>query len=269
MHEHASGVSSAGLRRDLALLDALATDEALATDGLGVVQVAEATGRARSQVSRALRAMEAEGVVERDPATARYRLGWRLFALVGRTAQNRLVRCAEPRMRGLATSLGETVHLCVLRDASVLTVLSVSVAHGFRAHGWEGVGVPAPRTSAGRVLLADADLAALRARLPDPLPPAPPGVRSAVVTVADLHAVVAAAREDGWAGVDEEFERGLAGVSAPVREARGRVVAALNVSAPRDRLATRLDDAGGRTARAAASLSADLGWRDVPVDGPA
>lgn len=260
---------SAGLRRDLDILEALASDEAVVHDGLGVVRVAEVTGRARSQVSRGLAAMEREGVVERDTARGAYRLGWRLFSLVGRTAQNRLLRTAEAHMRELAAALTETVHLCVLRGPTVLTLLSLSVAHGFRAHGWEGVGVPAPQTSAGRVLLADAGIDDMRSRFRDGVPPAPPGVRSTVQSLEDLYARVLAARESGWAGVDEEFERGLAGVSAPVRDAHGRVVAALNISAPRRRLVDGLTAAGQRTAHAASALSEELGWHTAARPRPA
>jgi len=244
-----------GLRRDLDLLEALASPEAQRAGGLGVVRLARLTGREKSQVSRALKALAEEGVVERDPDTLGYRLGRRLFSLVARTVDDRLVRAAEPVMRQLSADLEETTHLCVLRGQEVLTVLSVS-GHSFRAPGWEGRGVPARRTSAGRVLLLDASPDDLYVRFPGP---------SEVDTLPQLWAKVEEARRAGYARVHEEFEPGLVGVSAPVRDFRGRVVAALNVSAPAGRLGERLDDAGRVTARAAATISADLGW-DSTVD---
>jgi DNA-binding IclR family transcriptional regulator len=61
--------------------------------------------------------------------------------------------------------------------------------------------------------------------------------------------------------VSEEFEAGLVGVSAPVRDFRGRVVAALNISAPKARFGDRLDEAGRTTARAATRVSTLLGWQ--------
>ncbi|WIX77895.1 helix-turn-helix domain-containing protein [Amycolatopsis carbonis] len=72
-------VSGHGLRRDLDLLEALASTEAQRAGGLGVVRLAEVTGREKSQVSRALKALALEGVVERDPDTLRYCMGRRLF----------------------------------------------------------------------------------------------------------------------------------------------------------------------------------------------
>lgn len=197
-----------GLRRDVSLLEALATPEARHAGGLGVVRIAELAGREKSQVSRALKALAEEGIVERDPDTRGYRLGWWLFSLVARTAEDRLVRAAEPVLRELSAELEETCHLCVLRDQEVLTVLSVS-GHSFRVHGWEGRGVPAHCTSAGRVLLADAT--------PDELYVRFPGDRD---RLPELWARIRQGRRDGFAQVREEFESGLVGVSAPGSTAR-------------------------------------------------
>ncbi|HEY2064291.1 MAG TPA: IclR family transcriptional regulator [Amycolatopsis sp.] len=240
-----------GLRRDLDLLEALASEEGQRAGGLGVVRLAQLTGREKSQISRALRALAEEGVVERDPDTLEYRMGRRLFSLVARTVEDRLTRAAEPVMRALSAELEETVHLCVLRDQEVLTLLSVS-GHSFRVRGWEGRGVPADRTSAGRVLLLDATPDELSVRFP---------------SLTDLPALwtkIQEARALGFARVEEEFELGLSGVSAPIRDFRGRVAAALNVSAPHARVAPRLTAAGHATATAAVTVSDHLGWAAGP-----
>jgi len=242
-----------GLRRDLDLLEALASPEAQRAGELGVVRLARLTGREKSQVSRALKALAEEGVVERDPDTLGYRLGRRLFSLVARTVEDRLVRAAEPVMRDLSAELEETNHLCVLHEEEVLTLLSVS-GHSFRVHGWEGRGVPAHCTSAGRVLLLDASPDDLYVRFSEPV----------AHTLPELWAKIRQARRDGYALVREEFEEGLVGVSAPIRDFRGRVAAALNVSAPAARLGERLDAAGRVTAEAAARISAQLGWDEDP-----
>jgi DNA-binding IclR family transcriptional regulator len=249
-----------GLRRDLDLLEALASPEAQRSGGLGVVRLSRLTGRKKSQASRALNALAEAGIVERDPDTRAYRLGRRLFSLVARTAGDRLVRAAEQVMHNLSGHVEETSHLCVLRDQEVLTLLSVS-GHSFRVHGWEGRGVPAQYTSAGRVLLLDASPDELSVRFPALTAT---GSRSEVGTLPELWAKIQQCRRDGFARVSEEFEQGLVGVSAPVRDFRGRVVAALNISAPLERLGHRLEATGRITALAAARVSADLGWETRP-----
>jgi DNA-binding IclR family transcriptional regulator len=253
---------SAGLRRDLEILDLLALPEHC-TQGLGVSRIAELLGREKSQVSRALKALEAEGMADRDPESLEYRLGWRLYVLAARTTEARLTHHAAPYLRRLVAALNETTHLCVLRGSAVLTLLSVSPSHAFRGLGWEGVSVPVPMTSAGRVLVSDWAPDALRSWVGSWLEETASSTaaesRQRVRRADDLLREVAAIRKQGFAAVDEEFEPGLVGVSAPVRDFRGMIVAAINVSAPKGRLGTHLDEAGRRTLAVARELSAVLG----------
>jgi DNA-binding IclR family transcriptional regulator len=90
--------------------------------------------------------------------------------------------------------------------------------------------------------------------------------------VEELEESIAVARERGYALVDEEFEFGLVGAAAPVRDFKGQIVATLNVSAPKFRLGERLEAAGQEVKRAADELTALLGWSSDPqlgvVDSP-
>lgn len=248
-----------GLARDIDLLEALASPQAHRTGGLGVAQVARLTGREKSQVSRALRALADAGLVERDADSLVYRLGRRLFSLVARGTDGGLTGVAEPVLRRLAVATEQTVHLCVLRDDALLTVRTVS-GHSFRTPGWEGHRAPLACTSAGRVLLADAtpDELYVRFGAVDDLVPDHPGATAR--TVPQLWQAIRLAADRGWAEVREEFEPGVSGVSAPVRDFRGRVVAAINVIGPSERIGDRLAELGRTTAAAARAVSVELGW---------
>ncbi|MFD6054579.1 IclR family transcriptional regulator [Agromyces sp. NPDC060279] len=271
--------NSAGLRRDLELLEALGSDEALQQGGLGVVRLAELAGRDKGQVSRTLATLADAGLVARDPVTLGYSLGYQLYALAARTAEARLVREATGYLRRIVAATHETTHLCVLRGGSVLTLASELSEHAFRGLGWEGVSTAAWRTSAGRVLVSgwsDEELAAWyelhghdeaivspassRPSGPSVVPPPPPPPGKLLVTDFDsLLAEIRRIRERGYATVDEEFEAGVVGVSAPVYDFRGQIIAAVNISAPKPRLGAHLDAAGRLAARGAAELSAQLG----------
>jgi IclR family transcriptional regulator, KDG regulon repressor len=235
----------------------LGGDEAVAAGGLGVVRLAELVGREKSQVSRALRTLADRGVVERDPDTLVYRLGWRVFVMAARAGEPCLVAAAPRVLRGLVERLGETAHLSVLDGAEVVTVLSEAPPSAVRAAGWTGRRVPAHCTSSGRALLLDRDRADLAARFAavrfDGAGPRAP------VDLDDLVGRLAAARARGYALADEELERGLVALAAPVRDFRNRIVAALNVSAPRFRLARRLAAVGREVRAAADELSDRLG----------
>jgi IclR family KDG regulon transcriptional repressor len=252
------GMRRGNLRKELAILIVLGREEAVENGGLGVVRIAELIGREKTQVSRALKMLAESGLVDRDPSTLHYRLGWRFFALAARAGEQRLLSVAHPLLERLMKSLGETIHLSVLQGAEVLTVLSKSPPHAVTAVGWSGRTVPVYCTSSGRALLFDHDHDALsellagvefRKLVPD-----------TVRNVGELYERIVAARDQGYALVDEEFELGLVGAAAPVRDFQGRIVAALNVSAPKFRLGERLEAAGKEVKRAADELSALLGW---------
>lgn len=249
--------NASSLGKGLALLTLLGSDEALADGGLSVVRLAALSGRDKSQVSRVLRVLAECGFVERDPDTLRFSLSWELFALAARAGDQRLLAVAPPLLGELVAKLGETAHLSVRSGAEVLTLLSEQPPHAIRAVGWTGRRVPAHCTASGRALLFDHDERALELLLGDAplhkLGPRAPG------SLGELHERIVASRVRGWAAVDEEFEPGLVAVAAPVRGSRGRIVAAVNVSAPSFRFASRLDAAGPAVKDAADRLSARLG----------
>lgn len=231
---------TAALERGLRALDALAEHDR-SGDGLGVVRLAALLGADKTQISRTLATLEAHGLVERDVATLAYRLGYRLFALAARVSERRLLAAAPPVLRALVAALGESAHLSVRQGTQVLTLLSESPAASIHAPGRVGSLAPLATTSAGRVLVADLAEAELDG-----------------LGLGGARAAIARARVDGVAIVREEFEPGLVAAAAPVRDGGGRVVAALNVSAPAFRFADRLDEAAGAVERAAGTLSATL-----------
>jgi IclR family KDG regulon transcriptional repressor len=244
---------ASSLRRGIEILIALGSDEALERDGLGVVRIAEIVGTEKSQVSRALSAFAAAGLVDRDPKSRAYSLGWRLFALAARSGQPRLIARAPGTLRGLVATTGETANLSVLQGGQTLTLLSEAPATAISANGWSGHTLPIVCTSAGRALLFDHDRLALENLLEpasfDGLGPTAPS------DLTELHRRILAARHRGYATVDGEFEPGLVGVAAPVRDPAGRILAAVNVSGPKFRLQSRLAATGDAVRAAADALS--------------
>lgn len=257
--------SASSLAKGLALLSVLGSEEALAGGGLTVMGIVALTGREKSQVSRVLRVLADTGFVERDPETLKYSLSWELFALASRAGDQRLLTAAPPLLSDLVAQLGETAHLSVQRGPDVLTLLSEAPRHAIRAAGWTGRRVPIHCTASGRTLLLDADEATLEVLLGDGELPQP--ARNAPRTIGELHERIVASRARGWVIVDEEFEPGLIAVAAPVRGMRGRIVASVNVSAPRFRFATRVEEAGPVIKRVADALSERLGAPVAPLAG--
>jgi DNA-binding IclR family transcriptional regulator len=271
--------NTSGLARDIEVLEALGLPEATRAGGLGVVRIAEITGRDKTVISRTLATLAGAGLLTRDPDTLAYRIGARLYALAARTTEANLVAEARPLLRRIAQQTGETVHLSVLQGGNVLTLASELSPHEFRTPGWEGVTTAAWRTPSGRVLLSDRedeelatwyaahglDAPTVGPGRSDPTPPrfavadAPPRGSVRVRDLADLSSETALVRERGYATSDEELEVGVVAASAPVTDLTGRVIAALNISAPKARVPGRLTALGELVAQAAGQLSAQLG----------
>lgn len=272
--------NSSGLRRDLQVLEVLGSQSAMRGHGLGVNRVAEMTGRDKGQISRTLATLADAGFVERDRHSGKYRLGFQLYALASRTQEARLVEESEHFLRKIVNRVHETAHLCVLRGGNVLTLKSELSSSAFRGVGWEGVSVAALRTSSGRALLSDwteqeiRDWYALHAKdslVVQPIIGLPTSIPESFVTqttvstvskvnnVDDLLTELELIRRQGYATVDEEFELGLVGASAPVRDNSGRIVGVINVSAPKTRIGQHLNQVGKLVAEISDELSVKLG----------
>ncbi|HVX46493.1 MAG TPA: helix-turn-helix domain-containing protein [Mycobacteriales bacterium] len=235
--------ASAGLRRDLDLLRELASEESVRRGGLGVIRLSERLGREKSQVSRALRALEAEGMVERDPSTRTYQLGWGLYALAARGVESRLVRAAVGRLQQLAEEQQSRCSLCVLIGGQVITLFTTEPGRsGVLEQEEPAVAVTA--SAAGTALVLDWQAS---------------GAPRIDATAAERDALAERYGKlmlYGYSMFDYGHERGFA---APVRDFRGVVLAAIELySAGGDP-----DERGRATVAAARSLSRDLGYDEV------
>jgi DNA-binding IclR family transcriptional regulator len=224
------------------VLRELASDECLRRRGLGVVRIAVRLGREKSQVSRALRALEDEGLVERDPSTRTYHLGWGLYTLAARGVETRLVLAASTHLIRLAREQRADVRLCVLVGDEVLTLVSMPPM------GTAGAEAPS-QTPCGPVLALDWPEAALQHLISD---------RSAQHD--GLPAKCAEARANGYLR-SPETDLEPARFAAPVRDFRGIVLAAIQLALRRGEESRANGLAPGPAVRAAAdALSAELGY---------
>jgi IclR family acetate operon transcriptional repressor len=219
-------MTDSAVARVAAVLQALAGEE----DRTGA-EIARVVGRERSQVSRMLKSLVATGLVEQDPETRAYRLGWQLYALTARAGDQRLLRRGAPVLRALALETGESVLLSVLQGNRSFTVLRERSSRTVQAGGWVGRTSPLHLSASGRALLFDEDDAAIRELIRADVDGA------AAEKVLDR---IRRERQQGAAVAADELEIGLTSVGVPVRDGTNRVVAALNVSGPSDRMRDRV-----------------------------
>ena len=143
-----------GAERVVAVLDLLGSTP----DGLGVSAIADELGVHRSTTSRLMGTLAGSGIVERDPATRRYRLGPRLVGLAA-TAVARLpvVSQARPELEQLSAATSETANLAILDRFHVVYVDQVTPAQTVVMASWVGRRSPVHASSSGKVLVAFGD----------------------------------------------------------------------------------------------------------------
>lgn len=162
----------------------------------------------------------------------KYRLGWRLFELSQTLLRTTEFRVEARRvMEELVARWKETMHLAVLDDVHAVYVEKLQPAPAVRILlSWAGARLPAHGSGVGKVLLAHSPWEQIAARLEDMGLP-----RLTSNTITDLEELareLEEVRNRGYAYDMEEAAIGLCCVAAPIRDSKGRVVAALSFSVP-------------------------------------
>lgn len=255
--------AASSVQRVIAILTALGEHD---SSSAGVVEVARRVGREKSQVSRTLKTLAESGLVDRDPDTLGYRLGWRFFTLAAQSGEQQLLTCAPEIMRGLVRTVGERVHLTVLDGTDALTLLSENPARSVQTANLVGRATALHSTSCGQALLFDTAPDDIRALL-DGVSFAARGPKASR-DVEEFIGRIRRAASKGYATCVDEFDTDLAAAAAPVRDFRGRIVAAINISGPKFRLARNLSAAGRQVRAAAGYLSRNLGWSEEAPAAP-
>jgi DNA-binding IclR family transcriptional regulator len=207
------------------LVRVLEADEPVALSDL-----ASASGIPKSTASRLVSALERRGLVEQDGERGRLRPGPAILRVAERSMLERnIIELARPSLDALAEASGETINLAVPARYGVEHVAQVDSRHFLGTGQWLGRTADYHCTANGKVFLAFGR--------------APLGsqalAKHAPATITDpkvLEAELETIRRNDWATAIDELEPGLAAMAAPVRGARGDVVAALSITGPTLRL---------------------------------
>ena len=185
-----------------------------------LAQLVSSTGLARPTAHRLAVALEHHRLVGRD-MQGRFVLGPRLNELATAAGEDRLLAAANPVLTALRDHTGESAQLYRRQGDHRVCVAAAERPVGLRDSIPVGATLTMHAGSAAQILLAWEE--------PDRLHR---GLREAVFTATILSGV----RRRGWAQSVSERELGVASVSAPVRGPSNRVVAAVSVSGPIERL---------------------------------
>jgi IclR family pca regulon transcriptional regulator len=219
------------LDRGLAVIRAFDADH----PELTLSEVARQTGLTRAAARRFLRTLVEIGYMRTDGGKFALRpkvleLGYAYLSSMS------LPEIALPHMEQLVEKVHESSSMCVLDGDEIVYVARVPTKRIMAVVIAVGTRFPAYATSMGRVLLAgrsddwlDGFLSSADLRRLTP---------NTTTDLTELRAELMRVRDRGWALVDQELEEGLRSVAAPIHDAAGKLVAALNVAVNASRRST-------------------------------
>jgi len=211
---------SEGARRVLALMLAFSADK----NTLTARDLAAATGIALPSVYRYITLLRETGLLVGDERGS-YRLSARLIGLArAAEAAESIIDIADPIMRQLAADTGETVIMVRLIGRSAVCVHRVQSAQRLRISFEPGQPLPLERGASARLLLSGLPSELLREYL---MPLAERDPEAAAL----LEQKAALAARQGYAVSEEELEKGVWAVSAPVLQGK-RMIAVVTVPSP-------------------------------------
>ncbi|MEY4422127.1 MAG: hypothetical protein RL581_665 [Actinomycetota bacterium] len=185
-----------------------------------LAELVAVTGIARPTAHRLAVALEHHRLVSRD-LTGRFILGKRNGELAAAAGEDRLLAAAAPALAALRDATGESAQLYKRQGDQRVCVAVAERLSGLRDSVPVGAALTMQAGSAAQVLLAWEDSEKIHRAL-----------GKARFTAAHLAAV----RRRGWAQSVGEREAGVASVSAPVRGPNNKVIAAVGISGPIERL---------------------------------
>lgn len=252
-----------GLRRGLMILRLFSKTRRVIT----IPQIVRELGISRATAFRLTYTLETDGYLRRVPHSNAFQLGLNVLSLgFEYLGSLELVEVARLVLEDLRDQLDASTHMGVLDGTEVVYILKAPSQHRLRSNVTIGGRMPAHATSIGRALLFDTPLEQLRVLYR--------GVKLEVFsgqtprTVAELHEMLEEERQKGYVSYRSAYVAGIASVAAPVRDASGQIVAAINVSdyesLPSMQDEKHLADA---VCHAAMTISRGLGYRPDSVSG--
>ena len=178
---------------------------------------------------RIVSTLEEMGYLRQELSSKNYRLGLKVLNL-GHICLTGMVYpdVALPFLEALASETQQSANMAVLDETEIVFVARASIKRLMSVNLSVGSRLPSYCSSMGKVLLAHLDdgerqqlLSRITFRAYTPY---------TIIDLATLEEDLRTVRANGYSISDEELERHLKTVAAPIRDGSGKVVAAINVA---------------------------------------
>ncbi len=205
---------------------------------IGISDLGKRLGLPKSTVHRLASTLTESRLLEQNPESGKYRLGLVVFEL-GSLVRRKLETFSEAKrfLMALRDKTGETVHMSILDQGSVVYINCLESKQAIRMTLNVGVRKPAYATAAGKAMLAYQPTEVLNGLFAAGL------TERTANTIVDPEAFskeLATIRNRGYAIADEENEVGVRSLAAPVRDHSNNVIAATSIAGPAHRLTKKV-----------------------------
>lgn len=208
-------------------------------EGVSVKALSEELGTPPSSTHRVLQVLVDERFAVQDSSTKRYKLGPEVLQLNRSYLEKQVfATVARPHLLHLAAETGETSFATSLVGTAPICVAIAESDRPLRLFIGVGQRMPYHAAASARAILAnmDRDVAEKLLRSEEPFERF---TERTPRTVEEVMAVLDVVRRDGYAVCEDEFDRHVAAVAAPVRDFQGVVMGSVTIVAMEDRLRGR------------------------------
>jgi len=233
--------------------------------GMSVRDLSAGLNLPKGTVHRLLSSLSYFGYIRQDGATKNYFLGLKLMELGAYlSAQLDFRKVAEPVLRELVERTKQTAHMVIYDRDEVVYVEKIEAgqpAGGLKMASHVGARNPAHSSAVGKALLSLFSEEALERFLA--VKGLPRRTANTITDPAAFREHLRTVRRQGYAVDDEENEKGIRCLGAPIFDGTGSPVAAISVSGPVFQMTRKYiqDVVKREVMEAAAEISRRLGFK--------
>jgi DNA-binding IclR family transcriptional regulator len=241
------------LKNSFTILEILASN-----NGLTLQEVSQRTSIPKTTVFRILYTLEQEGVIEKQGD--KYTIGFRVIQLgMAALSKMELRNIAIPFLYELSIKLGETSHLAVLSDRKSLIIEVCDSPHPVKISSRPGTLVSLHCSATGKVLLAfaigaeniDAYYEGMKLEK---------RTDNTITSISEFKKEIQKIFNQGYAVDNEEYYENVRCLAAPIKNAFGKTVAAIGITATTFRFKPEMtQSASTEVIRVATEISKKLG----------
>ncbi|MEK5272142.1 IclR family transcriptional regulator [Aeribacillus sp. FSL K6-8394] len=202
---------------------------------LGVSEIAEKLNIGKSTAHRLLTSLASEGFVYKDINTNHYSLGASILTLTSIvSSQLKILNEATPVLNVLTEETGENSHISILEGTEIIYLQKIECTYpSKKEYTHIGRRNPVYCTSPGQAILAFEDEEVIEKICSQPFKKYGPNT---ITSPEQLKEKLLKIKKEGYAVCNQEFQKGIIGIGAPIFNEHNKVVAAVNITGSTKRI---------------------------------